>query len=675
MAAPARVLSNLSLPAPPGVAIRAFGEYPLAGSGPASAAPGPSAPHPARRALRDILPLIPAAERPDALVIASPEYLPIPADLASFRGVKILLITDWNVCLRFLPGLCPLFDFCFTDWPGYRLLRRAGIANVFHQPLFGHDPEVFRPLGLTRNLDVSFCGNLNGGLHGERNRLLARVARWAGGRPAHLRQAFGPAYVEVLNRSRLVFNYSIRGEANMRLFEAMACGVAPLVEASNQEAAILFQEGKHYFRYHPDRLEARLEELLSDPVRLAEAGEAARAAVARHTKADQIRSLLEIAGREAPIPARPAPGGGPPGHPGGIPGADPDGSRLGNSHVTRGEAGPGEPGCAPPSAPGSGGPLSPEAALNSALLRMLGSSYTPSEALAEIQALSPSLPGLDALALPAVLLTLLESAAGPLPAVEAFLERFLDEGRQPAPIAAFFRMRLEAARGRWEAALSLAEACARALDGLRLPSGEAPEARLQRLRPWYARYYPPIHLGKGFNTDINRAYREDLGADGGAASPSAPPGAAAAPAVDKPSAFASLLQAHCRAVRARALLALARPAEALAAAEALPEAFASVDARDIRARAAEAAGHPGRARREWEAAFAERPLDTEVWDRLAGTLMREGDRGALLAFLEDVLVLARAFLPEDQARRVRERLEQERGAAGSGIGAPNEAGL
>ncbi|HLP40562.1 MAG TPA: glycosyltransferase, partial [Fibrobacteria bacterium] len=293
----ARVLSNVHLPAVAGYSVRTFGDYPALG-----ASPGTWRAEMERRDLRDILPLIPAAERPDMVVCASPEYLPIPRDIHAFPGTKVLLITDWNVCLRFLPDLLPLFDFAFVDWPGYRLLRRAGFANVHHQPLFGHDPEVFRDLSLPRTLDVSFCGNLNSGLHGERNRLAARLALWAArtDRLVHLRQAFGPAYVEVLNRSRLVFNYSVRGEANMRLFEAMACGAVPLVEESNQEAAILFQEGRHYFRYAPGRLEATVEALLARPERIAEAAEAARMEVARHTKARQLETLFATVGREAP---------------------------------------------------------------------------------------------------------------------------------------------------------------------------------------------------------------------------------------------------------------------------------------------------------------------------------------------------------------------------------------
>ena len=55
--------------------------------------------------------------------------------------------------------------------------------------------------------------------------------------------------MEVLNRSRMVFNYAIRNEANMRLFETMACGAAPLVEEGNQEVSILLKEGVHYLGY------------------------------------------------------------------------------------------------------------------------------------------------------------------------------------------------------------------------------------------------------------------------------------------------------------------------------------------------------------------------------------------------------------------------------------------
>ena len=97
----ARVLSNMRLPDVEGYAIRCFGDY----LPPRPPGAPPWRAEMERRNLADILPLIPAAETPDILVCASPEYLPIPWDIHAFPGPKVLLITDWNVCLRFLPDL------------------------------------------------------------------------------------------------------------------------------------------------------------------------------------------------------------------------------------------------------------------------------------------------------------------------------------------------------------------------------------------------------------------------------------------------------------------------------------------------------------------------------------------------------------------------------------------
>ncbi|MDB5047875.1 MAG: hypothetical protein JWO30_946 [Fibrobacteres bacterium] len=587
----ARVLTNVYLPPAAGHTLRTFGAYLPGGPDPAWRA------EKERRDLADILPLIPAAEKPDALIISTPEYLPLPCDIASFPGVKILLITDWNVCLRYLPDLCPLFDFCFTDWPGYRLLRKAGIGNVHHQPLFGHDPETFAWRSGPRNLDVSFCGNLNAGLHRERNRLLARLGRWGTDRALHLGQAFGPAYVDVLNRSRLVFNYSVRGEANMRLYEAMACGAVPLVEASNQEAGILFQEGSHYFRYEPDTLEKTLDALLADPARIEAASGEARKAVARHSKSEQIRALLDTAGREsASGPSTPS-----------------------ISYVT------------------------PAAASLKAVvkLRVLGAAYAMPETLAELQARSGGLPGLDAETVPASLLSLIEDHPGEvLASADRMLGLMLDEGDRPEPIGAYFRTRLCSLRGRWDEALDASRHCLESLQALENGPARTPGA--EALRDLYAHFYPPVRLGMGLNTDLNRAFRQDLA--GGSWQ-----------------GYLDLMRALCLAERSRILLALARPGEALECADRIPaDRFAFLDPHALQAEACRRLGDEGRLRsiyREW---FRERPLDTAVWDKLVEGYGRMGDNAALVGFLEEILVLSRRFLDADQAERVRALLERRR---------------
>ncbi|HKP94378.1 MAG TPA: glycosyltransferase [Fibrobacteria bacterium] len=599
-----RVLSNLPLPVELHV-VRTFGDYLPAGTASAWTA-GKE-----RRGLADILPLIPASEKPDVLVISSPEYLPIPCDVASFPGTRILLITDWNMCLRFLPDLCALFDFCFVDWPGYRLLRAAGIANVHHQPLFGHDPAAFflrdGPFqGGDRNLEVSFCGNLNAGMHRERNRLLARLCKWGARRPfrVHLGQAFGAAYADILGRSRLVFNYSIRGEANMRLYEAMACGAVPLVEAGNLEVPRLFQPDRHYFGYEPDRLEERLESLLADPERIEAAAAEASAAVASHTKAKQIRSLLDFAGRESAL--RPGPGAG--------------------------------------SATGPGAPGAVKALVK---MRVLGAAYTMGEALGELEARGAALPGLIAETLPASLLTLLESnPRETLAAAEAMLERMLLPGGLPEPIRTLFRTRLHALRAQWAETLEWSGLCLQALDALEAEADAGP------LPDLYAHFYPPIGLGKGIATDLNRAFREDL-------------------ETGSRRGYLGLMRAHCRADRARALLALDRPAEALDCAGRIPrDRFVSLEPYLLLYQGLRRIGDTGRLRavlRDW---FAETPLDWTMWDKAVEGLGEAGADAELIAFLEEILILSRYFLTPDQVGKVRALLEGRRGTPAS----PRERG-
>ncbi len=454
----ARVLSNIYLPPVEGFSMHHFGDY----FPPEQVKPRWLA-EMERRSLASILPLIPTSEFPDILVIASPEYLPIPVDVHTFPGLKILLITDWNVCLRFLPALCPLFDYCFTDWPGYRLLKRSGVANIHHQALFGYDPNVFKIQNINRNLDVSFCGNLNASLHGERNRLLARLAVWGKNtsRLIHLKQAFAEAYVEILNRSCIVFNYSIRSEANMRLFESMAMGAVALVEEDNQEVAILFQEGKHYFKYAPGRIEERLNALLASPEKLAEVSLAAKEAVKRHTKSIQLQTLLEMVCKNAPSIL-------------------PSNIQKNLKTPTRAQG---------------------EKALIK--LRILGAGFSTKESMEELEFHSRTHQGLEQETLVATLLTLLEKNQGEsLPAVETLLEHFLNTPILPALLREFMSMKFAVLRSDWTKTLDFAEKCRAILATLNSESTE--------LNPFYAYFYSPLDLGKGVNSDLNQIFRHHL---------------------------------------------------------------------------------------------------------------------------------------------------------------------
>ncbi len=635
----ARVLSNVHLPSVPGFSIQTFGKY-LSAAAPAAPIAS-QALHTSttpiwraemeRRRLSEILPLIPQNEQPDILLISSPEYLPIPVDIADFPGLKILLITDWNVCLRFLPDLCPLFDFCFTDWPGYRLLKKSGVTNIHHQPMFGHDPERFRcldvglnlglSLELKRNLDVSFCGNLNSGLHGERNRLLARLAKWGAskeGRTVHLRQAFDDEYVAVLNRSKMVFNYSIRGEANMRLFESMATGAVALVEESNQEVGILFQENTHYFRYAPGGLEDRLNTLLADPARLASVSAAARDAVGQHTKSRQLQNLLEMTCHQAPL-------------------------KLLSEQVSTGQASTGM----------LQAKLGPASVTRSQLkeqksllkLRVLGAGYTLAEALEEIQMRSQECPGLARETLPATLLSVLTpQSPDALPAAIRMLGQFLDDPLYPETLRAFFSMTLSVLHSQWTDVLNHAIRCMELLTVSSQTVSSQTGASQESESVWilYGHFYPPIGLGKGFNSDLNHAYQQDL-------------------ATGKPQSYLDLLFAHCCVNLAKAYQAVGKHSDSVTELQRLPlSRFASLEIHPallsdlLQVGDRDGALHTAK---EW---FALAPLDTGIWNPIYNAYAQLGEKTTTIRFLEEIEILAEAFLNADQIAMIRDLLIKER---------------
>jgi hypothetical protein len=380
----------------------------------------------------------------------------------------------------------------------------------------------------------------------------------------------------------------------MRLYEAMACGAVPLVEAGNQEVPMLFQPDRHYFSYEPDRLEARLDALLADPARIASVAGEARLAVAAHSKARQIRRLLDFAGSDSPL-------------------------RVGMDRPEASDA---------VTAPEVRDPAAEKALVK---MRVLGSDYTLAEALSELQSRGAALPGLTDETLPASLLTLLEdNPREALGAAEAMLERMLGGPGLPGSLRAFFRMRLHALRGRWPEALEASRLCLRALDDLET-GGEAPDR--------YAHFYPPIGLGRGVTTDLAAAYREDL-------------------ETGSHQGYLRLMRAQCLAWRARALLALDRPLQALECAEGIPgDRFASLDPYQLQYECCLRPGDGVRLRRVLRAWFA---LDTTVWDKMAEGLDRLGDGPAWIAFMEEILILSRHFLTPSQVETLRALLESRR---------------
>lgn len=243
----------------------------------------------------------------------------------------------------------------------------------------------------------------------------------------------------------------------------------------------------------------------------------------------------------------------------------------------------------------------------------------------DFQAAAPDFPELGPEIVPALLLSGIEVRPETYQgAVRSVLDRHLADPAVPAAVRSFASMRLASMLGNVEDTVTWAERCLRELgDPASFPEGSR--------SPYACLYWPP-EIGRGLNNDINRTFQADL-----------PSGSSRA--------LRDLLAGNVRHALAAARLAQGRPADALAAAEALPEGnFSSFDRLGSLVSACAAAGDVARAKallREWFAAW---PLDPLIWRKVYQAMRVLGDAEGLAFMDAEMPVILGLFLPPEQAQ-------------------------
>lgn len=260
--------------------------------------------------LSHVMPLLPPGWQPDLVLIVIPERFVLPHDLADLPCPLAVLVADWYFSFEMLRALAPLFDHWIVDHTAVPLLRQAGIENVAGFQVFALDLARFAALpDEAPSYDIGFIGNLRTAVHSRRAHYLARLAglsgRW---RVGIATERYGADYVRFFNQCRLIFNYSIHGEFNMRCFEALGCGRLMLLEAQNQEVPRFLSPGEHYVSYRSEDLEAQIDYYLAHDdarERIARAGQAAIQGYGARQSWDQLRAVLAAGLAAGSIRVRP----------------------------------------------------------------------------------------------------------------------------------------------------------------------------------------------------------------------------------------------------------------------------------------------------------------------------------------------------------------------------------
>lgn len=232
---------------------------------------------------------------PDAIMLWWPDQDPIPIGLEKSAIPTIAVVSDYNLTLPTQRGLHPFFDLLLCDHSALLVLGRLPFAKVEPWCQFSFRPDVHRCGDAPRDLDITFLGNLHPVVQRTRLPWLNRLRSLEDRYRVHIGQAVqGREYGELLARSRIVFNRSVRGEINLRCFEATACGALLFCERENLEVREFFREDEEVVLYGPDDFEAKLVWYLENESARAKIAQAGQRRVQDHRLAQLARPLPEL---------------------------------------------------------------------------------------------------------------------------------------------------------------------------------------------------------------------------------------------------------------------------------------------------------------------------------------------------------------------------------------------
>jgi len=202
----------------------------------------------------------------DLILFFQPEDQPPPRGIEHCPIKTAAVPADWSHTFPRIHGAIGKFDVAAFDRPGAEAADWRGHVDArCFGPVFSYAPSRHRILGMERDIDVLYCGSMNHALRPERGVLLPRLEAMRDRYRIEITSGvYDEDYVRLMNRAKLVFNYSARGELNLRVFETLACGCVPMLERSNSGAAHEFTDGEDIVLFDLDDFEERIDTVLSD---------------------------------------------------------------------------------------------------------------------------------------------------------------------------------------------------------------------------------------------------------------------------------------------------------------------------------------------------------------------------------------------------------------------------
>lgn len=204
--------------------------------------------------------------QPDLFLFWYPENHTPPLGIEDSPIATVALVSDWSYRFAALEYNLGRFDVVLCDRAGVEVLRNDYVKPQCLFPLYSQRSGVHRRHDVPKDIDVLYLGALNPHMRPTRTRFIERVAKLANRYNVFIGTGFkGDEYAKQLCRARIVFNYCVRGELNLRVWETLACGSLLFVEDTNPEVRDYFVDGHDLVLYNEDNLEERIQYYLEHP--------------------------------------------------------------------------------------------------------------------------------------------------------------------------------------------------------------------------------------------------------------------------------------------------------------------------------------------------------------------------------------------------------------------------
>lgn len=240
--------------------------------------------------------------KPDLFLYIEPGGL-IPRGIERAPFPTACILCDTHQWLDARQHLARFFDHVFLYHRNYLIHFSEHPGGHVHWLPYACDLELFKPLGMERDLDVAFVGQPMTATTRRATIIQQLAARYRINESRYYLREEIPA---VYSRAKIVLNMPLKDDLNFRTFEAMSCGAMLLTRRVNNGQEVLFKEGEHYAAYQDDReMYQKIDYYLSHPAEREAIAAAGLAEVQKKHRIEQrVEEILEQV-KQKPEPVAP----------------------------------------------------------------------------------------------------------------------------------------------------------------------------------------------------------------------------------------------------------------------------------------------------------------------------------------------------------------------------------